>query len=257
MAQWTPFPYSDLYRFDPARLKQLWPRLHAGDAEPYPSDEKLQHAWLLLHSGQFQEAAELGQRLGGAGLTVANKATALYANYLEPSESARQDLLLQVAERAQAQAADAPDNPNAWFWRAYALARYGQSISVAKAVAQGLGNAVKESLQKTLALAPQHAHAHIALGAFDAEVIDKLGPLVGQMTFGAKKETALAHLRQGLALHPQSTIGLIEYANALMMLEGEPKMDEATRLYEQAAAIAPLDAAEHLDVELARAELEG
>lgn len=257
MAQWTPFPYSDLYRLDSARLKQLWPRLHAGDVEPFPDDEKLLHAWLLLHGGQFEEAAVLGQRLGGAGLTVANKATALYANYLEPSESARQDLLLQVAERARAQAAEQPDNPNAWFWHAYALARYGQSISVAKAVAQGLGNAVKEALQKTIALAPQHAHAHIALGAFDAEVIDKLGPLVGQMTFGAKKESALAHLRQGLGLHPQSTIGLIEYANALMMLEGAQKMDEATRLYEQAAAIAPLDAAEHLDVELARAELEG
>jgi len=77
------------------------------------------------------------------------------------------------------------------------------------------------------------------------------------MTFGAKKETALEHLRQGLALHPQSTIGLLEYANALLMLEGDEKMDEATRLYEQAAASTPLDASEHLDVELARAELEG
>ena len=41
------------------------------------------------------------------------------------------------------------------------------------------------------------------------------------------------------------------------MLEGEKKMADATRLYRQAAAIAPLDAKEWLDVERARAELQG
>jgi hypothetical protein len=48
---------------------------------------------------------------------------------------------------------------------------------------------------------------------------------------------------------------MIEYANGLVMLEGDKKMKEATRLYEQAAACQPLDAKERLDVELATAEL--
>ena len=39
------------------------------------------------------------------------------------------------------------------------------------------------------------------------------------------------------------------------MLEGERKLKEATRLYEQAAAMTPADAKEWLDVELARDEL--
>jgi hypothetical protein len=41
-----------------------------------------------------------------------------------------------------------------------------------------------------------------------------------------------------------------------VMLEGEKKMKEATRLYEQAASTAPIDAMELLDVELAKVELE-
>jgi hypothetical protein len=49
---------------------------------------------------------------------------------------------------------------------------------------------------------------------------------------------------------------MIEYANALVMLEGDKKMKEATALYEQAAASTPLDAMEHLDVDMAQAELE-
>ena len=48
---------------------------------------------------------------------------------------------------------------------------------------------------------------------------------------------------------------MVEYANGLVMLEGDRKMKEATRLYEQAAACKPMDAAERLDVELAKAQL--
>ena len=63
---------------------------------------------------------------------------------------------------------------------AYALGRYSPGISVAKALAQGLGSKVKHALETTLKLQPKHADAHIALGAFHAEVIDKVGKLLGR-----------------------------------------------------------------------------
>ena len=40
------------------------------------------------------------------------------------------------------------------------------------------------------------------------------------------------------------------------LLEGEKKMKEATKLYEDAAAVEPQDAMERLDVEMAKSELE-
>jgi hypothetical protein len=49
---------------------------------------------------------------------------------------------------------------------------------------------------------------------------------------------------------------MVEYANGLVMLEGDKKMKEATKLYEDAAACTPVDAMERLDVEMAKAELE-
>ena len=49
---------------------------------------------------------------------------------------------------------------------------------------------------------------------------------------------------------------MIEYANGLVMLEGDKRMKEATRLYEAAAASVPLDAMERLGVETARVELQ-
>lgn len=256
MAKWTPFPHAGDYRFDAASIKKHWARLHGGDAEPCPKDTAVLEAWALFHNGDFEKAAAAGLAAGGAGITVANKATSIYANYLEPKEKTRLDLFTQVAERAEAQAGEDPSNANAWYWHAYALGRYSQGISVAKALAQGLGGKVKESLEKSIALSPKHADARIALGAFHAEVIDKVGSLIGGMTYGAKKDAGLKLFQEALKLNPGSAIAMIEYANALVMLEGDKKMKEATALYEKAAAAEPMDAMERLDVEMARTELE-
>jgi tetratricopeptide (TPR) repeat protein len=256
MAKWTAFPHLGDYQFDAGSLKKHWPRLHAGDAEPLPTDSKVLEAWILFHNGEFQKATEAGLEAGGSGITAANKATAIYANYLEKKEKTKLDLFMAVAQRAEAQAAQDPKNANAWYWQAYALGRYSQGISVAKALAQGLGSKVKEALENTIKLQPKHADAYIALAAFHAEVIDKVGSLIGGMTYGAKKDVGLKLYEDALRINPASAIAMIEYANGLVMLEGDKKMKEATRLYEQAAGSEPLDATERLDVELATAELQ-
>ena len=256
MTHWTAFPYAGDYPFDATSVRKNWARLHAGDAEPLPKDTSVLAAWALFHSGEFEKAAHAGLKAGGAGITVANKATSIHANYLEKKEGTKLGLFMDVAGRAQAQAAQEPHNANAWYWQAYALGRYAQGISVAKALAQGLGNKVKDALEKTIQLQPRHADAHIALGTFHAEIIDKVGALIGSMTYGAKKDIGLQLFQQALALNPGSAIGMIEYANAMVMLEGDKRMKEATRLYEQAAASEPMDAMERLDVEMAKAELE-
>ena len=254
MAKWTAFPYA-LYDFDATKVKKQWARLHAGDAEPLPKEAKVLEAWALFHAGEFQKAHDAGLKAGGAGITAANKAQSIHANYLEKSEKNKLAMFQEVMARAEAQAADEPKNPNAHYWLAYAIGRYSQGISVAKALSQGLGTRVKNALETTIKLAPKHADAHIALGAFHAEVIDKVGSLLGK-TQGANRATGLAMFEQALKLTPASAIAMIEYANGLVMLEGDKRMKDAEKLYADAAACTPADAMERLDVEMAKAELE-
>ena len=255
MAQWTAFPHDAAnYHYDTHSLKKHWSRLHAGDAEPPPADAKVLAAWALFHAGEFQKAVEAGLSVGGTGITVANKAQSIYANYLEGSEKAKLALFMEVAERAEAQIAADPKNANAYYFMAYALGRYSQGISIAKALAQGLGSKIKSALETGIRLSPTHADAHVALGAFHAEVIDKVGSLLGR-TQGASKDAGLSMFKTALKLNPTSAIAMVEYANGLVMLEGEKKMKEATRLYEDAAVSVPMDAMERLDVEMAKAEL--
>ena len=256
MAKWTAFPHAGDYAFDAASLKKSWARLHQGDCEPLPKDATVLSAWVLFHNGEFQKAHDAGVKAGGDGLTVANKAAGIYANYLETKEKTKLDMFMEVAARAEAQQKADPKNANAFYWQAYALGRYGQGISVAKALAQGLGTKVKQALEQAIKLQPKHADAHIALAAFHAEVIDKVGSLIGGMTYGAKKDVGLSLFKKALELNPTSAIAMIEHANGMVMLEGDKKMKDATKLYEQAAASKPLDAMERIDVEMAKAELE-
>ena len=126
---------------------------------------------------------------------------------------------------------------------------------MAKALAQGYGGRIRDALEAALKLAPKHAEAHIAMGAYHAEIIDKVGALVGGLTYGAKREKGEAHFRKALELAPASPIASIEFANGLVLLHGKKMLEEAGRLYAQAAQMKPRDAMEKLDVEMAKAEL--
>lgn len=252
---WSRLPYPDVPRIDAAQLQRHWLRLHVGQGLPAPAPGPLAEGWALYHSGDFEQATAIGLAHGGDGLALANQATAIYANYLEPRDAVRRTLFRLVADRAGAQALAEPDNGQALYWQAYALGRYAQGISVARALAQGLGSKVKQALERVIAMQPEHADAHIALAAFHAEVIDKVGALVGRMTYGVRADTAIELFERGLLLHPESPSALMEYARGMLVLHGDTRVPEATRLYEKAAALQPVDARQRLDVELARAGL--
>ena len=255
MHKWIAFAQAGVYAFDAASVKKSWTRLHLGDCEPLPRDAGVLEAWVLFHNGEFEAAAEAGLKAGGDGITVANKSACVYASYLERAEKVRLELFLQVAARAEAEQTAHPANANAWYWQAYALGHYSHGSSVAKALAQGVGSKIRAALEQTLLLSPQHSDAHMALGVFHAEVIDKVGSLIGSLTYGARKDTGLAHFREALRLNPHSAIAMTHYAQGLLMLEGEKKMKEANRLYELAAQCDAADAMERLGVEMARIEL--
>ena len=252
MGRWTTFTATGHFAYDSGAIKKHWPRLHACDQEPLPQESALLRAWTLFHNGHFEAAHQAGLGLGDAGLTVANQAACIYATQLESREGERLALYQAASERAAAHTAREPNNPNAHYLLAYALGRYSQGISVAKALAAGMGSRIKTALETTIALQPLHADGHFALGSFHADMIDKVGALIGVMAYGAKKEVSLQMFQQGFALQPQSPMGLLEYAMALLALEGNARQQQASTLYQQAAALQPMDAREYLDIAVAK-----
>lgn len=281
-AQWTRFPHpAKAYDHAGAALAKHWARLHAGDQEPFPdaarvdvllagdkalkkklggdSDaiaQRLQDGWRAFHRGDFQQATDLGIELGNVGATLANKASGIYATYLCSDDKLKMDLFQAAAARAEAAAKALPDDANAHYFRAFAYGRYSQGISIAKALSQGLGGKIRESLDAALRLAPAHAEAHSALGLYHAEIISKIGAMIGGLTYGAKAETGLKHLQKAIELTPHAPIAQLEYGNGLLLLYGNKREDQAAAAYEAASKLKPLDAMEKLDLEEARAQIE-
>jgi tetratricopeptide (TPR) repeat protein len=278
---WKKFPYdASRYAYEGEALKSAWPELHRGDCEPFPdaafvreafarhpglkgkldaeaTAEALKSAWRAYHRGDFGKAVDEGSALGPIGANAANKAANIYATYIEPESDARRELYLASAKRAEALQAAAPDFANAFYFHAQALGRYAQEISIVKALAEGTGGRVKASLDKALALAPNHAEAHIALGAYHAEIVNKVGGTLARLTYGATREEAVKHFGRARKLLPDSAIARIEEANGLVLLFGRSKLGEAEELYREAAKCAPADAMQKLDAEHARQEAEG
>jgi tetratricopeptide (TPR) repeat protein len=252
MAKWHKFPHdTKAITYAGDALRKNWDTLHKGDNEPYPKDATLQDAWRQYHAGNFAEAAELGE-----GTVVAAKATSIYATYLESKDAAKVKFFQEAMEIADGIRQAEPKNVNAHYQYAYAAGRYSQSISIIKALKEGYGGKIKTALETVLKLDAKHAEAHTAMGAYHAEIIDKVGSMVGKLTYGANKDTAVEHYEKALKLTPASPIAHIEFANGLVMLYGDKEMKKATTLYEKAAKMKGKDAMEVLDVEMAKEELE-
>lgn len=252
MAKWNKFPHdqkSISYAGD--ALKKSWDALHKGDNEPYPKEAELQEAWRHYHAGNFGEAMDLGE-----GSVIGIRAKSIYATYLEKKDAAKVKLYQEAMEAAEALRSSEPKNANAHYQYAYAAGRYSQSISIIKALKEGYGGKIKTALETALKLDSKHAEAQTAMGAYHAEIIDKVGAMVGKVTYGASKDAAVDHFEKALKLTPQSPIAHIEYANGLLMLYGDKEVDKATKLYEKAAKMKGKDAMEVLDIEMAKSELE-
>jgi hypothetical protein len=139
------------------------------------------------------------------------------------------------------------------FWRPTHSGRYAQQSGVAQALR--LAPRIRRGFEETLRLAPAHASAHAALAVWHTEVIDRVGRLIARR-LGASGAEAVAHFERSLALHPDNTIGLVEWAGAWPMLEGRRRLPDAEALLQRAVAITPLDATEALEGALARSTLE-
>lgn len=278
--EWAELPFKAV-ELTIETMQNSWQRLHIGNHESFPDcnaliqqmerypllkasignqsaetlAKTLQQAWLDFHLGKYKAAAEQALSTGLFGLNLASKSIAIYATHLETNDSLKLKLFLQATELAEHAIEIMPDNPDAHYNRAYALGRYSQGISITKALAEGYGNKVKESLEKTIELDPNHAEAHIALGTYHAEIIDQVGRLVASVSYGASKDTGLKHFRLAIRIAPDFPIAYTQYADGLLMMFGPSKLKEAQQLYNKASESDVVDAMEQIDQKTAIDEL--
>jgi tetratricopeptide (TPR) repeat protein len=275
---WAAFPHPEK-AFDYAgdKLAKAWPKLHAGDQEPFPDDKQigklikanpgvgkdagkiaatLQDAWRAFHRGDFHEAHDSGVALKALGASVAIKAGGIHATYLVKSDKEKVARYEALAKLAQGAIDALPGEANSHYRHAYALGRYSQCISIAQALAHGIAGKVRASLDATLKLAPKHAEARTAFGLYHAEIVGKVGGMLAKITYGASAGEAEKQLKEALKLTPDSPIAWIEYGNMLLLLHGDKREDDVAEAFQKASKLKPHDAMEALDAAWARDQIE-
>lgn len=237
-------------------MKEQWHRLHAGDCEPLPESEALQQAWLLFHNGAFHASADIAREEKG-GYTLMLKAMATHAFYLDDNAESKVATLKECSQLAETGLREEEENrANIYYQLAYALGRYGQFISISKALAEGLAGKVQHSIKECLSLEPSHADAHTSLGTYQAEIIGKLGKMAAKLTYSVSGDDALEHYQKALELAPYSISAKTEYADGLLKIYGKKRLKDAVGLYKRSVEYDPIDMLEAMDFYLAQCELE-
>ena len=131
---WAAFPHDAKgFAYAGDALKKAWPKLHAGDCEPFPDAkraaallkaagkaapkldadalaEALQDAWRAFHRGDFKAAFDAGEKLGAVGASVAVKALGIHATYLVDDEAEQLKRYEHAAMLAEAAIKALPDD---------------------------------------------------------------------------------------------------------------------------------------------------
>ena len=219
--------------------------LLAADASAQSIDE----ARNAFADGRFLEAAELGEALGTSdGYALAARSLAVYAHY-EADKEEWDDVIKRAMEMGDEAVRADSTNPEAFYQSVHAVGRYAKRAGTITALRKGLGGKVRDLLEATLALDPDHVGAHIGFGGWHADIA--ASGFIARRMYGGRKEEAVVHYERALELAPESKVVLYEYAIRLPELDKEGGRERALAMLEKAIGLPVQDAYEnyiHLDV---------
>ena len=199
--------------------------------------QSLDEARSAFAEGRFVEAAGIAETAGTSeGFALAARALAVYGHYAAPEEERKE--LFERALRMGEEAVRADSaNPEAYFQSGHALGRYAQSIGTMTALRKGIGGKTREMFEATLALDPGHALAHLALGGWNADIVDRAGGLPARVMYGATRKKAVAYFERALELAPESKVVLLDYALRLPKLDKKKGRERAKELLAKAVGL--------------------
>ena len=213
------------------------------------SAQSIDDARSAYADGRFVEAADIAEALGTSeAYALAAKSLAVYAHYEATDEEFDEFVERAMRMGEEAVAAD-PGNAEAHYQSAHAVGRYAQRVGAWTALRQGLAGKIRELLEATMAVDPDHADAHLALGGWHADIHAE--GRIARMMYGGDREEAIALFERALELEPESKIVLHAYGIRLPRLDEENGVERARAMLEKALGLPVRDAYEeyvHLDV---------
>ena len=217
----------------------------------------IDEARTAFEEGRFLEAANLAEALGTSeGYALAARSLAVYGHHVAAGDERMGFLERPMQLGEEAVRADSA-NAEAYYQSAHAVGRYAQSVGNVTALRRGLAGKIRGLLEDTLAIRPEFAEAHMALGSWHAGIVS--AGRIARFLYKGNRKDAVFHYERALELEPDSKVILMEYALSLPELDREGGRERAGALLSRAAGLPVRDAYGEFiqqDVLKALAELE-
>lgn len=239
--------YPALYEYS-LTLTQQHPALQAlADGDAAPLAQAVQQVWRLHYSGHFQQAYELGMKLGPAGAVPALYAKDMYATLLVTDKNEKLRLFREAAAESEKLLPLAPDYPFARFGLVYAHARILELLDTSEATSSGYLGKTQDTLEELREAEPANALYPAVLGGIHAGVVDRVGSFIGRITYGSTAANATAAFDQALSLQNKLPVIYNEYAKALGQMDASRYHERRLELLNTCTTLTVFSAEEALN----------
>ena len=211
-----PFPSPDYLKARYQRFPSLYRDLRYQDDNWEQHSRNVLEVWQAFFRGDFRHARELGKRYGGYARVPGLVAQIIYATYLAPSHTEKQQLLQEAIDQMAwfgEQVAILPGEESLTadycmlrLGFGYAVARLAEDESVPATLQRNYAAMVINAATEILAVEPSHPLALSLSAAFEANVLRRVGKAAGRLTLAADSEDATQPFELSLAAVPDLAI---------------------------------------------------
>lgn len=242
------YPEAHRYALKQAEMPNAHPALKSlakGDSAPLV--EAVQQAWRFHYEGKFKEAYELGMQLGPAGAVPAIYAKLMYSTFMISSPKDKLASFREAASQSEALLPLTPGYNFAEFGLLYARVRILERLNTAQALATGFLGSTQKSLLQFTENNPKNSLYPTTLGGIQAGVVERVGSMIGRVTYGATAARTIDRFEQALKLEGNLPVIYNEYVVALSRIDAEDYQKRIQSLAQQCATLTPFSAEEALN----------
>lgn len=242
--------YPDLHNhmLETAKQENAHPALKAlleDDIEPLA--QALQEVWRLHYQGQYKESYLLGMQLGAAGAVPAIYSKLMYATFMLDAADEKLAMFREAASQSEDLLPMTPGYDFAEFGLLYARVRILERLNTPAALATGFLGSTQTNLRKFVERNPANSLYPTTLGGIQAGVVERVGSIVGRITYGATATRTVERFESALELEGNLPVIYNEYIVALSRISAKKYNQRIHELSQKCATLTPYSAEEALN----------
>lgn len=212
-----------------------------------PLAEAAQQAWRFHYEGKYEQSYQLGMQLGAAGTVPAIYSKLMYATFMVNTSAEKLALFREIADEAEQSLQLTPGYDFGEFGLLYARVRILERLGTTASLATGFLGSTQKSLKELSQRHPTNSLYPTTFAGIQAGVVERVGSLIGRITYGATESRTLEGFQEALELQANLPVIYNEFIVALSRINPKKYKSTIEGLSAQCLALTPYSAEEALN----------